>query len=171
MSRKQHLIRLNSAQRSTLEKLSCSNRASIREKTRARILLLSDESYTREHGASRTDAEIVEQLGCSALTVYNVRRRAIERGAVESIRRGVQHKRKARKLDGRQEAQLVALTCSTPPEGHARWSLVLLREKMIEMQIVEHIGLETVRSTLKKTRSSRGSSRCGVSHPRKMLAL
>jgi hypothetical protein len=80
----------------------------------------------------------------------------VERGAVESIRRGVQPKRKARKLDGRQEAQLVALTCSAPPAGHSRWSLVLLREKMIEMQMVEQIGLETLRTTLKKTRSSRG---------------
>ncbi len=156
MSRKQHLISLSSAERSTLEKLSRSNRASIREKTRARILLLSDESYTREQGASRTDAQVVKQLGCSALTVYNVRRRAVERGAVESIRRGVQHQRKARKLDGRQEAQLVALTCSSPPEGRSRWSLLLLREKMIALEIVEHIGLETIRSTLKKTHSSRG---------------
>jgi transposase len=156
MSRKQHLINLSSEQRSRLEKMSCSNRVSIREKTRARILLLADGSCAREQGASRTDAEIVEQLGCSLLTVYNVRRRAVERGALESITRGVQHKRKARKLDGRQEAQLVALTCSTPPEGRSRWSLVLLRERLIEMEVVEHIGLETIRSTLKKMRSSRG---------------
>ncbi len=156
MSRKQHLINLSSDERSRLEKISRSNRASIREKTRARILLLADRSYTREQGADRTDAQIVEQLGCSPLTVYNVRRRAVERGAVESITRGVQHKRKARKLDGRQEAQLVALTCSAPPTGHSRWSLVLLRERMIEMQMVEQIGLETLRTTLKKTRSSRG---------------
>ncbi len=139
-----------------MKKLSDSNRVSIREKTRARILLLSDVSYSREQGASRTDAQIVEQLGCSALTVYNVRRRAVERGAVESIRREVQCKRKARKLDGRGEAQLIALTCSSPPEGAARWSLVLLRERLIEMQVVERIGLETIRTTLKKTRSSRG---------------
>ncbi len=154
MSRKQHLINLSEAERSGLEKISHSSRASIREKTRARVLLLSDVSCARERGASRTDAEIVEQLGCSPLTVYNVRRRAVERGALESIRRGVQQQRKARKLNGRQEAQLVALTCSVPPEGRSRWSLVLLRERLIEMQIVEQIGLETIRSTLKKTRSS-----------------
>jgi hypothetical protein len=156
MSSKHHLIKLSSQERSALEKVSRSNRASIREKARARILLLSDVSHSREQGASRTDAQIVEQLGCSPLTVYNVRRRACERGALESIRRGEQQRRKARKLDGRQEAQLVALTCSTPPAGRSRWSLVLLRERLIEMQIVEHIGLETIRSTLKKTRSSRG---------------
>ena len=156
MSRKQHLIILSSHERSALEKISHSNRASIREKTRARILLLSDVSHAREQGASRTDARIVEQLGCSPLTVYNVRRRAVERGVLASIQRGEQKQRKARKLDGRQEAQLIALTCSTPPEGHSRWSLVLLREKMIEMQVVEQIGLETIRSTLKKINSSRG---------------
>ncbi len=160
MSRKQHLINLSSDERSRLEKISRSNRASIREKTRARILLLADGSYTGEQGAqradARTDAQIVEKLGCSLLTVYNVRRRAVERGAVQSITRGVQPKRKGRKLDGRQEAQLVALTCSAPPTGHSRWSLVLLRERMIEMQMVEQIGLETLRTTLKKTRSSRG---------------
>ena len=156
MSRKQHLIHLSSQERSALEKISHSNRASIREKTRARILLLSDVSHAREQSASRTDAQIVEQLGCSPVTVYNVRRRALERGVLESITRGTQHKRKARKLDGRQEAQLVALTCSAPPEGHARWSLSLLRERLIEMEVVEQIGLETIRSTLKKTRSSRG---------------
>ena len=156
MSRKQHLINLSSEERSALEKISHSNRATIREKTRARILLLSDVSCIREQGASRTDTEIVEQLGCSPLTVYNVRRRAVERGVLESIRRGAQHKRKERKLDGRQEAQLVALTCSAPPEGHSRWTLALLRERLIEIEVVEQIGLETIRSTLKKTRSSHG---------------
>lgn len=156
MPRKQHLINLSREERAGLQKISRSNRHSIREKTRARILLLSDLSCSREHGGSRTDGEIASQLGCSPLTVSNVRSRAIERGAVESIRRGEQQKRKARKLNGRQEAQLVALTCSVPPEGRSRWSLVLLRERLIEMQVVEHIGLETIRTTLKKTRSSRG---------------
>ena len=156
MSSKQYLINLNSEERSALEKISLSNRSSIREKTRARILLLADVSHTREQGASHTDAEIVEKLGCSSLTVYNVRRRAVERGAVQSITRGTQHKRKARKLDGRQEAQLVALTCAAPPEGHSRWSLRLLRQRLIEMEVVEQIGLETLRSTLKKINSSPG---------------
>jgi putative transposase len=156
MSRKKHLVSLSPEERSALEKISRSNRASIREKTRARILLLADGSCTYDQGASRTDAQIVAQLGCSPVTVYNVRQRALTRGAVASIPRGEQQKRKARKLDGRQEAQLIALTCSAPPDGHARWSLVLLRERLIELEVVEQIGLETIRSTLKKTRSSRG---------------
>ena len=156
MSRKKHIVHLSSEERSGLDKISRSNRAGIREKTRARILLLSDGNCSREHGGNRNDAEIAKQLGCSPLTVSNVRSRAAQRGAVASTQRGEQQNRKARKLDGRQEAQLVALTCSAPPEGRSRWSLVLLRERLIEMQVVDHIGLETIRSTLKKTRSSRG---------------
>ena len=156
MPRKKHLVNLSKPEREQLQKLSCSNHHSIREKTRARILLLSDSSCPREQGGSLTDGEIAQRLGCSALTVSNVRGRAGERGALESIQRGAQQQRKARKLNGRQEAQLIALTCSAPPEGHTRWSLRLLREKMIEMEIVEQIGLETIRSTLKKTRSSHG---------------
>jgi len=100
-----------------------------------------------------------------------LRRRACERGVLEVIPHQAQSKRKARKLNGRQEAQLVAVTCSAPPPGAARWSLSLLRERLIEMEIVEHIGLETIRTTLKKTRSSRGSKRCGASRPKRMRVL
>jgi len=156
MSNKKNLVQLREAERFELHKLSRSNRSSIREKTRARALLLSDENCSREAGGSRTDEEIAHQLGCAALTVSKLRERAVVRGVLESVKRDVQKNRKARKLDGRQEAQLVAVTCSTPPKGRARWSLVLLRERLIEMQVVEHIGLETIRQTLKKTRSNRG---------------
>lgn len=156
MSSKKHVINLSLEERERIEKVSRSNRSSIREKSRARVLLLSDVSQSREQGGSLTDGEIAGRLGCSPQTVYEVRRRAVERGAVESLKRGEQAKRKARKLDGRGEAQLVAITCSAPPQGQARWSLVLLRERLIEMEVVEHIGLETIRTTLKKTRSSRG---------------
>jgi putative transposase len=156
MPSKLNLVKLTEGERVALEKVSRSNRASIREKTRARVLLLSDLHCPREQGGSRRDSEIADELGCTPLTVSNIRKRACQRGVLESLKRGEQAKRKARKLDGRQEAQLVALTCSTPPEGHSRWSLVLLRERLIEMEVVEHIGLETIRSTLKKTHSSRG---------------
>lgn len=156
MPRKKHLVHLSPEERGELKKVSRSNRASVREKTRTRILLLSDGNCSREQGGSRTDAEIAKSLRCSPVTVSNVRSRAAQRGALASLRRAEQPKRKARKLDGHQEAQLVALTCSAAPEGHSRWSLVLLREKLIEMEVVEHIGLETIRQTLQKTASSRG---------------
>ena len=75
---------------------------------------------------------------------------------MEAVGHKEQEKRKARKLDGAQEAQLIAVTCSAPPAGAARWSLKLLRARLIEMEVVESIGQETVRTTLKKIRSSRG---------------
>ena len=144
MSIKKHLVNLSGAEREQIAKVSRSNRSSLREKSRARILLLSDVSQSREQGGSLTDGEIATRLGCSSQTVYEVRRRAHERGAPASIRRAEQKTRKARKLDGRQEAQLVALTCSAPPQGRSRWSLVLLREHLIEMQVVEHIGWSSI---------------------------
>jgi len=156
MSAKKHTIALSSAEREQLEKISRSNRRSMREKTRARILLLCDSNRSREAGGRCKDDEVAQRLGCTAWCVSQVRRRACERGVVSVVRHGKQERRKARKLDGRQEAVLVAVTCSVPPQGQARWSLQLLRERLIEMEVVEHIGLETIRTTLKKTRSSRG---------------
>ncbi|BCM88318.1 hypothetical protein IAD21_00149 [Abditibacteriota bacterium] len=75
---------------------------------------------------------------------------------LESLKRREQVKRKARRLDGAGEAQLVALICSAPPEGQAQWTLRLMRERLLQLEVVERIGLETIRTTLKKTRSSRG---------------
>jgi len=156
MPAKKYIICLTPEEREELEQVSRSHRRSAREKMRARILLLCDTSLGREEGASGIDEEIVAQLGCAMPTVFKVRQRALERGAVASLRRQEQQNRKARALDGVGEAHLVALTCSTPPEGAARWSLRLLRERLIEMEVVENIGMETLRQTLKKTPSSRG---------------
>jgi len=156
MSQKKHVVSLSAEERAALEQVSCSNRRSEREKKRARILLLCDANQSREEGGSQSDEEVAKHLRCSSATVYRVRARAGARGAVEVVRRQEQHKRKERKLDGAGEATLVAVTCSAPPEGVARWSLRLLRERLIEMEVVENIGMETVRQTLKKTASSRG---------------
>ena len=156
MPGKKHIICLSEEEREALEQVSRSSRRSVREKTRARILLLSDASRSREEGASCTDEEVAARLGCALLTVYKVRKRACERGVVATVEHKEQENRKARALDGAQEAHLVALTCSAPPDGSACWSLRLLRERLIEMEVVEQVGLETVRRTLKKTASSPG---------------
>ena len=153
---KKNIVTLSVEERQQLEKVARSGQRSVREKTRARILLLSDTGVSREAGGRRKDCQVAAQLRVAPLTVSQVRQRACERGALESIERKEQANRKARKLDGRQEAHLVALACSALPDGCARWSLTLLRDRMIEMRIVEQIGLETIRSTLKKTRSSHG---------------
>lgn len=156
MSAKKHVVRLLSEERVALTKLSQCERRSIREKMRARILLRSDLNTSREDGGSQRDEEIAKSLKTSSLTIANVRKRAQERGALASIPRQVQKTRAPRRLDGQQEAHLVAITCSTPPLGAAKWSLRLVRERLLELEVIESIGLETIRQTLKKTRSNPG---------------
>jgi putative transposase len=134
-----------------LQKASQSNRRSVREKTRARILLLADTGCSAPKAAALKDSEIAKRLRCAPLTVSQVRKKVVERGAVAAIEHKEQENRKARKLDGAQEAKLIALTCSAPPEGQQRWSLRLLRDRLIELEVVEDIGTETIRTTLKKT--------------------
>lgn len=151
MPAKKNIVMLREAEHEQLEKVSRSNRRSVREKLRARILLLCDTSHSRDQGANLKDSEVAQRLRCAPLTVSQVRKRAVERGALAAIAHKEQEQRKARKLDGVQEAHLIALTCSTPPAGHQRWSLRLLRDRLIEMEVVESIGVETIRSTLKKT--------------------
>ena len=156
MSAKKYIVQLSPEEREQLEKASQSNRRSVREKTRARLLLLADTGGLAPDGASLKDSEIAKRLRCAPLTVSQVRKKAVERGAVAAIEHKEQEKRKARKLDGEQEAKLIALTCSAPPDGQKRWSLRLLRARLIELEVVEEIGTETIRTTLKKTNLSRG---------------
>lgn len=153
MSAKKHLVSLTEAERDELVRLSKSQRHSERERKRARILLLADDA--KEGGADK-DAVIAQQVKVAPLTVTRTRQRFFERGLHKSLTHKEQQTRKTRVLDGEAEAFLVALTCSTPPEGQVRWSLRLLKAALIEQQIVDAIGQETVRQTLKKTRLNRG---------------
>lgn len=146
-------------QREELTRKSTSQNQSIRERKRARILLLADEA--QESGAV-LDAGIAAKVKVSLTTVGRVRQRfaqAKQQGQNElqtALHHKEQEKRKERLLDGEGEAHLIALTCSTPPEGHKRWSLHLLKDTLIEQQIVDTISHEAVRQTLKKMNSSRG---------------
>jgi transposase len=87
-------------------------------------------------------------------TVARVRRQYFEEGLEAALNRRPPKREYHRKLDGEQEARLVALACSQPPEGHARWSLRMLADRLVELEIVEDVSYQTVRRTLKKTRSS-----------------
>lgn len=151
MPAKKHIIHLTTEERAALEKASHNHRLSHLEKTRARILLSSDTNCPREEGGLLQDGEVASLLNVSPSTVPNVRRRAHRHGVLECLTRAPQASRKARKLDGAGEAHLIAVACSSPPEGAARWSLRLLRGRLVELEVVESIGLETIRTTLKKT--------------------
>lgn len=156
MSVKKYIIALSESERQELEKVFRSTRRSVREKPRARILLLCEANMPREEEGNYSDREVATRLGCNELSVSQVRRRASQRGVLPTLSRAPQSRRNARKLDGRGEATLVALTCSTPPSGAVRWNLRLLRDRLIEMEVVESIALDTVRTTLKKMNSSPG---------------
>lgn len=156
MSSKKYRISLSDDERAKLEKVGRSSRRSPREKLRARILLLADESDPNQNPVSAnsaSDSHIAKQVRCAPLTVSKLRNRAVVRGAVESVLHKPQQNRKAHALDGEKEAQLIATVCSAPPMGRKRWTLRLIKDRLIEREVVESIGCETIRRTLKKTNS------------------
>jgi transposase len=116
----------------------------------AHILLQADQ---RRH--SLRDEDIAQSLGCHLNTVRNVRERFVKEGLEAALERKKQEMPSiSRILDGKKEARLIALGCSEPPKGFARWTLQLLADKLVSLEIVENISLETVRQTLKKTNLS-----------------
>jgi transposase len=110
--------------------------------------LQSDEA---EGGPRRTDEQIGSALDASTRTVERVRERFVEQGLEAALLPRPSRRVYARKLDGRQEARLIALACSKPPAGKARWTLRLLADEMVELEVVDSLSHETVRQALKKT--------------------
>ncbi len=149
--RKSYVVVLSLEERDRLEKLISTGRTSSKRQIHARILLKAD---TSEAGPAWPDEQIGEALEISVSTVARVRRRSVEQGLAAVLDRGVVRRPSRRRLDGEQEARLLAIACSTPPEGRARWTLRLLADKIVELEVVESISHETVRRALKKTRSS-----------------
>lgn len=153
MSRpKQHPISLNDEQHEQLNKLLSKGEANARVLTRARILLLAHKQWF--------DKDVAEALQVSASTVMNVRKR-FSAGGLETALYDKPRPGAVRKLDGKQEALLVALACSQPDERES-WTMQLLADKLVELNVVDEISDETVRRTLKKTRSSRGKRSSGA---------
>ena len=149
---KRYVVNLTSEERSTLEKLVHTGRASAKKQIHARILLKADISA---EGPGWSDRQICAALEVSSSCVERVRKRLVEEGLQAALNRRPSSRPSCRRLDGEQEARLVALACSTPPQGRGAWTLRLLADQMVALQYVESISYETVRRTLKKTRSSR----------------
>lgn len=151
MQKVYHVV-LTSEERIALQTLIARGTAAARALTRARILLKADEA---PGSPAWSDAQIVAALDVSRPTVARVRERfATER--IAAVQRHPPATRPAPKVDGEQEAYLVALACSTPPRGRERWTLRLLAERSVVLGYGEPISHEWVRQTLKKTVSSRG---------------
>ena len=150
---KQYLVDLPEAERARLHTLIGQGVASARSRTHARILLKANQG---EAGPGWTDAAIAGALEVHPATVARVRRTYVTAGLEAALTHQPPDRQYRRRLDGKQEARLVALTCSTPPDGHARWTLRLLAEQLVTLSIVETVSYETVRQTFKQTTASRG---------------
>jgi transposase len=150
---KRYRVTLRAEEREELGRLLARGKADVRKLKHAQILLKADEA---EAGPGWADERIAEALEVGLTTVQRLRRRFVEEGLAAALSPYRGGKRLyVTKLDGEQEAHLIALACSSPPEGQDRWTLRLLAGRMVELQHVDTLSHETVRQTLKKTRSSR----------------
>lgn len=151
MSQRQHRIRLTPEERATLLTRTRTGHASALEQQHARILLLADETPP---GRRRTDAAVADAVGVSSRTVARIREQFATEGLDACLRRRPTTRVYPHRLDETQQRRLVALAQSTPPDGHAAWTLSLLAEHLVLLEIIDHICPETVRTTLKKTRTA-----------------
>jgi transposase len=146
---KRYKVTLAAEERQYLHDLIAAGKAAARKLTHARILLKADAA---EGGPAWPDRRIADALEVSTDTVERARQRFVELGLDAALDRK-QRERPPReiKLDGRAEARLIALACSPPPEGRAVWTMQLLADKLVELEVVDSISDETVRLALKKT--------------------
>ncbi len=147
-------VELTEAERSRLNEVSQRGKASVRTVKRALSLLKADQGLR--------DRKIADVLLVNAATVARARKRYVEEG-LEAAINDRPRPGQERKLDGKQEAHLIAFACRAAPEGHTHWTLQLLADKVVELEFAESISLETVRQILKKTNSSPGRRKSGVS--------
>jgi len=152
-------VTLTPEERAESEHLASVGGAAARKLTHARILLLADTAAAEE----RSDDEIVAALGVGLCTIGRVRKRLVSEGLSRALDPRPQPARPGKiKVRGDVDRELVQLACSDPPQGRCRWTLHLLADELVALGLVESISTETVRQALKKTTSSRGSSRPGA---------
>lgn len=148
-----YVVRLCQEEREYLLSVSSKGRSSAKKIIHARILLRADAS---DGGENRNDEEIASLENVSTKTVGRVRQRLVEEGMESALNSRPPSRKKPRKLDGEDEAKLIAICCSQAPAGRVRWTLRLLAKQLVQMEVVESIAPETVRQTLKKTNLSLG---------------
>jgi hypothetical protein len=151
-------VTLTADERHQLQDLIASGKRPARTITRARILLKAD---CGPDGPGEDDDVIVDALETSLSTVHRVRERFVTEGVEAAITTRRPARVYERRLDGTQEAQLIAIACSAPPAGRGRSTMQLLASRVVELGYVERVSKETVRTTLKKTKSNHGSRSSG----------
>jgi hypothetical protein len=154
MPTKRYQVTLLAEERHDLQRLVSTGKTAAYKRIRAQILLKADQGPL---GPAWTDEQICQALDVGRVTVGRTRKAFVLSGLESALQRKPrEHPPVPRKLDGKGEAQLVALACSKPPDGHAQWTLQLYADKLVELQVVETISDETVRRTLKKMNLNRG---------------
>jgi hypothetical protein len=147
---KRYIVKLDKDERKQLEELVRKEKVAAKKRTHAQVLLLADGG---RHGPGWRDEAIAEACRVTVRTVENIRKRLVLEGLEAALNRKPQVRLSRQKiLDGEKEAKVIALCCGAKPSGHARWTLRLLAERVVELGIVESISHETVRQCLKKTR-------------------
>ena len=150
---KKYKVTLTADERDQLTAMIAAGKAAAQKLAHARILLKADQA---DGGPAWTDDRIADAVEVSTATVERVRQRFVEEGVEAALARKKQDKpSRERVLDGAAEAKLIALACSPPPDERARWTLRMLADKLVELEVVEAVCAETVRRTLKKMSSSR----------------
>lgn len=155
---KKYCVTLTAPERQTLHDLIAIGKGAARRLAHARVLLKADQGAG---GPAWADDAIAEAVEVGTATVERVRRRFVEHGFDAALDPNHADTPRWRKLDGEQEARLVVLACSAPPAGAARWSLRLLADRLVELEVVDAISYETVRRTFKQTNSSPGKCASG----------
>lgn len=143
---KKYIVRLTDAERNTLGEVVAKLTGSSQKVRRARILLKADAD-----GPAWTDVKIAEALDCRTKTVENIRERFVTEGFDLTLNGKPRAEPRPKLLDGEQEAKIIAMRLGPPPAGFSNWTLRLLAEQVVALEIVESISHETVRRTLKKT--------------------
>jgi len=147
-----YIVRLSDEERHLLQQLVVVGPRVARDKAlRARMLLKADID-----GPHWSDGQIADAFDVGVSTIHRLRQRMVEAGLEAALTRHPPARTKPRKLDGAQEARLVAIACSQAPQGRASWTLQWLAEKLVELEVIDAIGRETVRKTLKKMTSNPG---------------
>jgi len=144
--RKKYLVRLTDAERETLNRLLKQKRVSSQKVRRATILLKADRD-----GPNWTDAEIADAFDCRTRTIELLRERLVTEGFEIALHGKPKSRARGKVLDGEQEARIIALRLGPPPKGFANWTLRLLAEEVVALEIAESVSHETLRRTLKKT--------------------
>lgn len=162
---KRYRVTLTNEERDALDRMISRGKADARKLAHARVLLQADAS---EAGPGWADAAIVGALRVSARTVERVRQRFVGQGLEAALLPKPSSRIYARKLDGAQEAKLIALACSDPPDGKARWTLRLLAEQRVALEIVSDVSHETVRQVLGE-KCTQAASAPDVVHPAQAL--